>query len=824
MFTRPNTSAWSPQSTARLSRTAHLGRCSARLVGHLQSRIHNVRTEAYVQSHRSREHVSPTQDQYIYIRQAVVLGLFAVTAILGVVSGVLFAYSPDLPEIEALDDYVPGTITQVYARDGSLIGEFATQRRVIIGYDDIPNVLRNAIVAAEDGSFFDHNGFSIPAVIRTIVTDVSRGELAQGASTLTMQLARNITVGGERLGLQKNWERKLREIYYTFQLEKRYTKREILTLYANEMYLGTATHAANGVEAASQLYFGKSAKDLLLGEAALIAGIFQSPARQSPLANIERATSRRNYALRRMAAEGFITSETAEAEIEKPITLAERRQRANTIAPYFLEEVRQHLEREYGAARLYEDGLVVHSTLDTDLQRAANLAVSRGLRTLDKRHGFRDPRRNVLSGDDAAETVEDFVHTRWRYPVAVGDLVPAVVTGTTTELIQVRVGAHALDIGPDGYRWTRRSDPNQLVAIGDLIDVTLTALPDVSGERGTAELDQEPEVEASLVAIENRTGHVLAMVGGYDFERSKFNRATQAFRQLGSLFKGVLYAAAVDQGYTTTTILQDNPVSFEAGPNQEPYEPTNYDNEYEGPITLRWALEDSRNVPAVWLMNEVGPETVVDFARRVGFSSPIPPYLSVALGSAESTLMEVTSAYSVFPNQGKRMVPFTIQQVIDREGHTLEEHHPQSRDALRADTAYIMVSLMRGVVQRGTAQRARRELNWPVGGKTGTMDEYTDAWFVGFDPDITVGVWVGYDEKKTMGDNEQGARVALPIWIDFMKAYIGDQQTPPGFVPPGNIVFTSIIPKTGEVAEPWARGAIQEAFISGTEPGTAFRR
>ena len=297
----------------------------------------------------------------------------------------------------------------------------------------------------------------------------------------------------------------------------------------------------------------------------------------------------------------------------------------------------------------------------------------------------------------------------------------------TENSVEVRVDDRILNIDQDGYRWARRTSPKELFEIGDLIEVTLIDLPNNNQEHGKATLDQEPEVEASLVAIDNRTGHVLAMVGGYDFQRSKFNRATQAFRQLGSLFKGVLYAAAVDQGYTTTTILEDKPASFEAGPNQEPYRPTNYDNEYEGPITLRWALEDSRNVPAVWLMNEIGPDTVVEFGRRVGFSSPIPPYLSVALGAAE---------------------------------------------------------------QRGTAQRARRELNWPVGGKTGTMDEYTDAWFVGFDPDITVGVWVGYDEKKTMGDNEQGARVALPIWIDFMKAYIGNRQTPPGFIPPGNIAHS----------------------------------
>ena len=758
------------------------------------------------------------------VRRAIILSIFSITALVGLVSGALFAYSPDLPEIENLDDYAPETITRVFDRNNKLIGEFQTQRRDIIGYDDIPEVLRNAIIAAEDGTFFEHNGISIPAIVRTIITDLSRGELAQGASTLTMQLARNITVGGERLGLEKNWQRKLREIYYTFQLEKRYTKNEILTLYANEMYLGTSTHAANGVESASQLYFGKSAKDLTLGEAALIAGIFQSPARQSPLVSIERATGRRNYTLRRMAADGFITAEAADAEIAKPIVIAERQQRVNSIAPYFLEEVRQHLEKEYGANRLYEDGLTVRSTLDIDLQRAANKAVSQGLRTLDKRHGFRGARANVLTGNNPVSVIEDFSHSRWQYPLSIGDMVPAVVTGTTDNSIEVRVSDYFLNIDEDGYRWTRHTSPKELFKIGDLVDVTLTGLPANGQEHGSASLDQEPEVEGALVAIDNRTGHVLAMVGGYNFQRSKFNRATQAFRQLGSLFKGVLYAAAVDQGYTTTTILEDEPVSFEVGPNQKPYRPTNYDNEYEGPITLRWALEDSRNVPAVWLMNEIGPDKVVEFGKRVGFSSPIPPYLSVALGAAEATLMEVTSAYSVFPNQGKRMVPFIIERVIDREGQTLEEHRPQSHDALRADTAYIMVSLMRGVVQRGTAQRARRELNWPVGGKTGTMDEYTDAWFVGFDPDITVGVWVGYDEKKTLGNNEQGARVALPIWINFMKAYIGNRQTPPGFIPPGNIVFTSVVPKTGEVAEPWARGVIQEAFIAGTEPGTAFGR
>ena len=758
-----------------------------------------------------------------YVHQAVILSLFAVAALFGIVTGVLFAYAPDLPEIAALDDYAPATITRVHARNGDVIGEFTTEQRDIIGYDNIPDVLRNAIIAAEDGSFFDHPGISIEAGVRTVIRNLAAGDLtAAGASTLTMQLARNITVGGERLGLEKTWQRKLREIFYTFNLEKRYTKREILTLYANQMWLGTARHAANGVEAAARLYFDKSARDLTLGEAAVIAGIFQSPARQSPLADMDRATTRRNYALERMAAEGYITRAEADAEKTKPIVLAPRRQRANTVAPYFLEEVRQHLEATYGAQRLYEDGLTVHSTLDIDLQRAANRAVSEGLRDIDKRHGYRGARRNVLGGDDAVESIDAFEHFRWRLPIAEGDMVPAVVTGTTRDTIRVRVGPYAADIDADGFAWTRTSSPSELVEVGDLIDVTLTTLPD-GGGRGTATLDQDPEVEGALVAIENRTGHVLAMVGGYDFERSRFNRATQAFRQLGSLFKGVLYAAAVDQGHTTTSILQDEPVSFEAGPNQPRYRPRNYDNQYKGPVTLRHALETSRNVPAVWIMNEVGPEVVVDFARRVGFSSPIPAYLSVALGSAEATLMEVTSAYSVFPSQGRRMLPFLIDRVVDRDGRLLEENRPQSRDALRPDTAYIMVSLMRGVVQRGTGRRALR-LNWPVGGKTGTMDDYTDAWFVGFDPDVTVGVWVGHDEKKTMGNGEEGARVALPIWIDFMEAYVGNREEKPAFDPPTNIVFVSVDPETGEPAGPGTFRPIEEAFIAGTEPGTAFLR
>ena len=782
-----------------------------------------------------------------WVRRALVLGAFAVAALLGVLSGVLFAYSPDLPEISELDGYTPGTITRIHDRSGVLIGEFATERRLLLSYDEIPELFRNAIIAAEDGDFFNHVGFNIPRIVMTMVSNVLKGDLtAAGASTITMQLARNVTLRGESLGLEKTWQRKLREAYYTFHIEKRYTKREILTLYVNQMWLGTSSHSAYGVEAASRLYFGKAAHELELGEAAMIAGIHQTPSRQSPLVNIELAESRRNYALQRMATEGYVSAEEATEAMAQPIRLAERTVRSNSIAPYFIEEVRQHLEKEYGVTRLYEEGLSVHTTLDARLQVAANKAVADGLRAHDKRRGFRTPERNVLDEADveasteaAEEALAAYKNSRWVFAMGAEDIVPAVVTSVDRDAMQVRFGPYTTTVvpkgmralpsgGTEGFRGIGRTPADQLVRPGDLIEIKITALDTIDTDGNElaeptieAELEQEPLAEGALLAIENQTGRILVMVGGYDFERSKFNRATQAYRQLGSLFKGVLYAAAVDQGFTAASIVLDEPISYDVGPGQAPYEPTNYDHTYEGPITLRRAVEKSRNVPAVWMMNQIGPETVVDFARRLGFTSPIPPFLSVALGSAEATLLEVTSAYSAFPNRGTRMVPYQIERIVDRAGDVLETGRPVPKDALRPDTAYIMVSLMRGVVQRGTGVRASR-LGWPLGGKTGTMDEYTDAWFVGFGPDITVGVWVGYDEKKTLGDAEEGARVALPIWIDFLRAHVEGREAPGGFLPPDNIVFRSIDPMTGEVTEPWSSGALQESFIAGTEPGAAL--
>jgi penicillin-binding protein 1A len=404
-----------------------------------------------------------------------------------------------------------------------------------------------------------------------------------------------------------------------------------------------------------------------------------------------------------------------------------------------------------------------------------------------------------------------------------GDVVPAIVSAIDGAVIQLRAGALRVTVDKKGYAWTGRAALQQLTR-GDLVETRLLEIGD-TGDTGTATgtLEQTPAVEGAVLAIDNRTGQIKALVGGFSFDRSKFNRAVQAYRQVGSAFKPIVYTAAIDRGYTPVTILMDTPTSFQTGPNQAPYTPLNYDRQFEGPVTLRHALEQSRNVPAVRVMEQLGPNQVVAYARRLGLEGALPPYLAVALGAAEATLLDMTSAYSAYPNQGVRMKPYSVMAVRDREGNLLEENRPEPKDAIRADTAYVMTHLLRGVVQRGTGAKAA-SLKWPIGGKTGTTDDYTDAWFIGFDPDITIGVWVGYDVKRSMGPAGTGSDSALPIWMEIMKAWIGDRKDPPAFDAPGNIVFAAVDRASGTVAVEGVPGAITEAFIAGTQPGLGFRQ
>jgi penicillin-binding protein 1A len=748
-------------------------------------------------------------------RNATIVALFIVAAMLGVLSGVLFAYAGDLPQISALDNYSPSTITRVYASNGQVIGEFATQRRVIVGYDDINPVLRNAIIATEDADFDKHFGLNIWRIFAAAAVDIAKRRREQGASTLTQQVARNLDQFG--LTKQKLIERKIREIVLAVRIEKRYTKKEIFTIYCNQMYLG---HGAYGVEAASRLYFNKSNKDLNLEEAALIAGVFQLPERQSPFIDMKRATQRRNVVLQRMADERYITQQQADAAKQKPIVTRGQPNQPPGIAPFFVEEVRKHLERKYGAKELYESGLAVTTTLDARLQEIAGKALERGLRAYDKRHGWRKPTRNVLT---EGHTVEGYKDDRWSRPIASGDVVPAVVvTAPKTGAARLRIGAYHADLERPGYAWTRRSSAADVFKPGDVVDVAVTKV-EADSNTITATLEQTPLAEGAIVAIDNHTGQIKAMVGGWSFGRSKFNRAVQAYRQLGSTFKPFVYTAAIDRGFTPTSILVDAPVSYQAG-NGQIYSPHNYDHKFEGPVTLRWALEESRNVPAIKMMDTLGPKNVLEYAKRFGFEEDFPPYLPIALGAGDATLMEVTSAYTAFPNQGVRMKPISILSVKDRDGNLLEENRSEPTDVIRADTAFVMTNLLRGVLTHGTGRRAiNMASQWPLAGKTGTVDDNTDAWFVGFDPDITVGVWIGFDDKrKSLGTAEQGSFVALPIWMEFMQAYIDgreDKDTPPTFEAPGNIVFLAVDKSNGAVSAPDSPGVISEAFIAGTQPG-----
>ncbi len=730
-------------------------------------------------------------------RQAGLVALFIAVALVGTVSGVLFAYSDDLPAISALDDYRPSTITRLLARNGQVIGEFATERRVVIPYDSIAPSLRSAILATEDADFNQHFGLSMSRIMVTLAKDVLFGERA-GASTLTQQLARNLFP----IGFEKTVERKIKEALLAIQIEKRYTKREIFTLYANQIYFG---HGAYGVEAAAHLYFDKDAVDLTVEEAATIAAIIQAPERLSPFVDARRALIRRNYVLGRMADEGMIATEAASDARERPLVVHGQPSPQRSLAPYFAEDIRKVLEQKYGAKALYESGLSVQTTLDPALQEAANRALDRGLRRLDKRRGvYRKARRNLLTEKRA---IADFKDPRWNRPILAGDIVPAVVIAVTAPAgaARVRVGTRELDLPRAAFAWTRRASAADLFSVGDVIEVEARTVS--GGLPQTVALEQVPVVQGAIIAIDNATGQVRAMAGGFDFAVSKFNRATQARRQMGSSFKPIIYTAAIDQGYTPLSTFIDEPVSYTAGPNQPPYQPLNYDRKFEGPVTLRHALEDSRNIPAVKALAELGTDTVIRYATRFGFPANLPPYLSLALGSAEATLVDVTSAYTAFPNQGVRMVPYSIVSITDREGSILQENRPEPREAIRADTAFVMTNLLRGVVQHGTAGAAAT-LDWPLAGKTGTMDEYTDAWFVGFDPRITIGVWVGYDEKRPLGPNETGASAALPIWMDVMRAHIAAFRDSgvPEFEAPGNIVFATL------------QNGTTEAFIGGTEP------
>ena len=612
--------------------------------------------------------------------------LFSLILAIGVGSlmGLAAVYSLDLPQIDDLGRYRPISDSVLYDDVGRPYAFFALQHRQIAQFDDFPKVLYDAVVSVEDKTFEKHAGVDFLRITSVACRNVILGGRAQGASTLTMQLARNLFLSPER-----TYKRKIKEILLSLQLERRLTKPQIFTLYANQIYLGEGVY---GLATGAAYYFGKSVKDLSIDEAAMLAALPKAPLIYSPRRNQERALQRRNLVIDSMAALGKITSSQAIAAKHQPLILRAH-QGANTTAPYFVEEVRQYLEKRYGS-KVHEDGLRVYTTLNLDLQHAADVAVLKGLHEYERRHAS---------------------------------------------------GSHP-----------RVADSREILA-------------------------KTVPVQGALLAIDNATGDVKAMVGGRDFNTSRFNRATQALRQAGSSFKPYIYTAAVDLGATPLDTILDTPQTFVNA--AKTYAPHNYDGKFTGAITLDRAFAESRNIPAVKIAARLGIHTVIDYAHRFGIKEHIPPFLSTALGAADVTLMEQTSAFSTFPNDGLRAIPHLVVKVTDYEGRVLEAAPAVVKDVINLETARTMTWMLSEVVRHGTATAALH-LKAPLAGKTGTTNDFTDAWFIGFSPSITCGVWVGFDEKRSLGEKETGAKAALPIWMDFMETALRVQPTAHEFPPP----------------------------------------
>jgi penicillin-binding protein 1A len=703
-----------------------------------------------------------------YVGNVLFVFLIVVAAVLGTASGLLLVFSTDLPQVTELERFRPSTITELYDDQNRVIGQFALQRRVIDKYDDFPKVLRDALVSTEDKDFESHWGVDIWRVFGAAYRDVAAGGRAQGASTLTMQLSRNLFLSPDR-----NFRRKIQEVMLSIQIERRFTKPQIFTLYANQIYLG---HGVYGFEAGANYYFGKKAKDLNLEEAAVLAGLPKAPNAYSPINNPERALHRRNLVINNMLEDGKITAEEAQRAKNSPIRLNVQGE-PNSVAPYFVEEIRQYLEKKYGSEEVHEKGLRVYTTLNLEQQKAANLAVLDGLAAYEHRHGWKGSLLNVVANGESLETYQ---HVDWDNDVAPGEFVHALVTAVGPQYATLKFGRYGAELGPAEIKWTRYTSPSQFLARGDLVYVKVVEL---NGTQSRVSLEHESGVQAALLALDNSSGDVKAMVGGRSFEESKFNRATQALRQVGSSFKPYIYTAAIDQGMTPDDTVLDAPVSFPGGP-AGPYVPHNYDGKFEGVITFRRALAHSRNIPALKVTERVGGiKTVIEYARKFGITSPLPAFLPVALGAADITLWEQTAAFTTFPNDGVRVAPRLIRRVEDYDGRVLEEDYPEVKDVVSARTARIMVSMLQEVVLHGTGAAAAK-MNHPLGGKTGTTNDFTDAWFVGFSPSVTCGVWVGYDEKKTLGNKETGAVAALPIWMDFMRVALKGKDSEEFTAPP----------------------------------------
>lgn len=762
-----------------------------------------------------------------------------VTTVVGaaVLLWALDRFAFDLPDAGRLAVYEPPTATRLYAGDGRLLAEYAREKRVFVPYEAIPPRVVQAFVAAEDQHFWRHFGLDPLGIVRAALANLRRlqegeGGRPQGASTITQQVAKNFFLTNE-----VSLERKLKEAVLALRLERTFSKEKILELYLNEIYLGGRAY---GVAAAALAYFDKALDELTLAEAALLAGLPKAPSTFDPLRNPQAALERRNYVLKRMLEDGYIDRAAFEAARAEPLVTRQRPPESFVVADFFTEEVRRQLVARLGEAGFYEGGLAVRTTVDPNLQALADRALRAGLSSYDRKHGFRGPLGRIdPAAPDALARLRafdpGFELLDWQVALIRGagrDGLEILLPDGSTGLVPLAELAWARRVDEAGRLGPAVREARQVAAPGDLILVEPLPGP---GRRFA--LRQRPLVEGALVALDPHTGRVLAMSGGFSYRQSQFNRATQARRQAGSAFKPFVYLAALEAGMTPSSIVLDAPIVIDQGPGLPKWRPENYSQQYYGPTTLRVGLEKSRNLMTVRLAQDIGMERIIELARRFGIERGLEPFLSTALGANEVTPLALTTAYAMLVNGGKRIEPYLVERIQDRWGRTVfrrdgrdcpgcsgvawrgqlppepTDERPQVVDPRHA---FQMVNMLRGVIERGTATAAR-VLGRPLAGKTGTTNDAKDAWFVGFSPDLVVGVFVGFDQPASLGPRETGASVALPIWIDFMKGALEGTPPVPFRTPPG-IHLVQVDAATGRRPGPDTKVVVSEAFLPGTEP------
>lgn len=745
----------------------------------------------------------------------ILVGLVAAAA----AGGIAYWYvGRDLPKISSLLDYRPSIITSVYSDDDRKIGEFFKERRIVIPLSEMPETLIQAFIAAEDSRFFLHQGIDIFSIVRAFFKNIEAGAIVQGGSTITQQLTKSFFLTPE-----KSYRRKIKEAILAYRIDRRFSKEEILFLYLNQIYLG---HGAYGVEAAAENYFGKSAKELNLSECSMLAGLPQAPSRYSPFQHPERAKERQIYVLNRMISEGYISNIQATEAINTPMDIKSRKNWYIEQVPYYTEYVRRYIENQYGADALYHQGLKIYTAVNIEMQKIARDALLNGLRDLDKRQGYHDSRKRLKPGE-----IDSFFQKSRNNenPPEEGRIVQGVVIGIDLQdqSASIRLRGDRGRLQMDSMRWSPNPDSagagqkarvdreDEVLHVGDVIPVRLQKKNHKTG-LWDLQLDQQSGVQGALLCLEAETGEVKALVGGRDFKKSQYNRAVQSRRQPGSAFKPIIYAAALDKGYTPATVLIDSPVVYENADPNLTWKPKNYEGRFQGRILFREALAQSRNVVTVKLLQDIGIDYAIEYARNLGISSPLSRDLTIALGSSGVSLLELVKSYSVFANQGYLIEPVFIRRIEDRDGNVIEAAGVVPKKVIEKSTAYIMTSLLESVVNEGTGRRVKA-LNRPAAGKTGTTNNLFDAWFIGYTPGHVTGTWVGFDEEKPLGRGETGSRAASPIWLEFMQRALEGKPVSVFQVPEG-VVFSKIDADTGLLPIPTSRNILFECFKEGTVP------